>query len=242
MRSASTLVIGIAGLAIWGIAVVAGARSVGTGEETAADFDPSTMETIDITEVPPATTPEVSAEEPDLSAPADADDGQPSSSQPAEAAPDTVRGTTGETITAQAEPQQPATTQTQAPDEGQEGIDLPRPQTSGAGILTFGEKTLKLADIEPTDPARTCTGAGGTQWPCGMLARTQQRLFIRNRTVNCSVDSAEWQGTVETHCRLGEIDLSSWLAEKRLGRHAGRFPAQAAHGKSTLLAPRPVWR
>ncbi|MCM2401160.1 thermonuclease family protein [Rhizobium sp. S153] len=209
MRSASTLVIGIAGLAIWGIAVVAGARSVSTGEETAADFDPSTMETIDITEVPPATTPEVSAEEPDLSAPADVDDEQPSSSQPAE----TAAETTGETIIAQAAPQQPATAQTQAPDGGREGIDLPRPQTSGAGILTFGEKTVKLADIEPTDPARTCTGAGGTQWPCGMLARTQQRLFIRNRTVNCAIDSAEWQGTIEAHCRLGEIDLSSWLAE-----------------------------
>lgn len=209
MRSASTLVIGIAGLAIWGIAVVAGARSVSTGEETAADFDPSTMETIDITEVPPAATPEVSAEEPDLSAPADVDDEQPSSSQPAE----TAAETTGETIIAQAAPQQPATAQTQAPDGGREGIDLPRPQTSGAGILTFGEKTVKLADIEPTDPARTCTGAGGTQWPCGMLARTQQRLFIRNRTVNCDIDSAEWQGTLEAHCRLGEIDLSSWLAE-----------------------------
>ncbi|PZU83731.1 MAG: hypothetical protein DI528_16280 [Shinella sp.] len=213
MRSASTLVIGIAGLAIWGIAVVAGARSVSTGEETAADFDPSTMETIDITEIPPAATPEVSAEEPDLSLPADVNEGQPSSNQPAEAATETTSTTTGETIAAQAEPQRPDATQRQATDGDHEGIDLPRPQTSGAGILTFGEKTLKLADIEPTDPARTCTGAGGTQWPCGMLARTQQRLFIRNRTVNCTIDSAEWQGTIEAHCRLGEIDLSSWLAE-----------------------------
>lgn len=209
MRSASTLVIGIAGLAIWGIAVLAGARSVGIAQEAPADFDPSTMETIDITEVPQATTPEASTEGPDLSMPADQDNGQPSSDPSAEAAAET----TGEAAIAQAEPQQPAMAQTQPLDGGGEGIALPRPQTSGAGILTFGEKTLKLADIEPTDPARTCTGAGGTQWPCGMLARTQQRLFIRNRTVNCDIDSAEWQGTLETHCRLGEIDLSSWLAE-----------------------------
>ncbi len=208
MQSASTLVIGFAGLTLWGIAVVAGARNIGTAEETASEFDPSTMETIDITDVPPAAEPEISSEASSALEPAAQDGEQQSAGLPEENAAEAA--STG-TIIAQTQPQQSSGTQT-ATGQG-EGIALPRPQTAEAGILTFGDRILKLADIEPTDPARTCTGAGGTQWPCGMLARTQQRLFIRNRTVTCDVDGAEWQGTLETRCRLGEIDLSSWLAE-----------------------------
>jgi|GEM_PF-966870 hypothetical protein len=90
---------------------------------------------------------------------------------------------------------------------------LPRPESVEAGLIAFGGRNLKLADITTTDRMRVCPTSKGGDWPCGMMARTQQRLFLRNRTIACEADNADWQGTIEAHCRIGELDIAKWLAE-----------------------------
>jgi endonuclease YncB( thermonuclease family) len=97
--------------------------------------------------------------------------------------------------------------------EGEKGIDLPRPVAESAGILAFGDKRLRLAGISPTPADKICTDADGAEWPCGMLAKTNFRLFLRLRTVNCELDSADWQGTVSASCKIGTQDVSRWLVE-----------------------------
>ncbi|MBV2186514.1 MAG: hypothetical protein KUL88_18485 [Rhizobium sp.] len=90
---------------------------------------------------------------------------------------------------------------------------LPRPESVEAGLIAFGPRNLKLADIATTDRMRTCSSSKGGEWPCGMVARTQQRLFLRNRTIACETDSAKWEGMIEARCRVGELDIATWLAE-----------------------------
>lgn len=69
----------------------------------------------------------------------------------------------------------------------EKGIDLPRPVAESAGILGFGERRLQLAGLTPTPVDKTCPSAKGPEWPCGMLAKTNFRLFLRLRTVNCDL-------------------------------------------------------
>ncbi|CCM74299.1 thermonuclease family protein [Rhizobium mesoamericanum] len=93
------------------------------------------------------------------------------------------------------------------------GEYLVRPIAESAGVLAFGDRRLQLAGINPTPADKTCTDSKGREWPCGMLAKTNVRLFLRLRTVRCDLDSAEWTGTVTTACRIGTQDISRWLVE-----------------------------
>ncbi|MBB3965979.1 thermonuclease family protein [Rhizobium metallidurans] len=95
----------------------------------------------------------------------------------------------------------------------EKGIDLPRPVAESAGILGFGERRLQLAGLTPTPVDKTCPSAKGPEWPCGMLAKTNFRLFLRLRTVNCDLSDPNWSGTATASCKIGTQDLSAWLIE-----------------------------
>ncbi len=97
--------------------------------------------------------------------------------------------------------------------KAENGVDLPRPVAESAGILGFGDRRLQLAGIDPTPPDKVCNGADGGDWPCGMLAKTNFRLFLRLRTVHCDLDNASWSGTTTTSCTIGTQDISQWLVE-----------------------------
>ncbi|ANK84208.1 MULTISPECIES: thermonuclease family protein [unclassified Rhizobium] len=105
----------------------------------------------------------------------------------------------------------PASSQTAGPAE-KKAMELSRPLVENAGSLSFGERRLQLAGIVPTPADRIC-GPAGRQWPCGMLAKTALRQLLRNRSITCDLDTAEWQGTAIASCRLGTQDLGAWLAE-----------------------------
>jgi endonuclease YncB( thermonuclease family) len=102
-------------------------------------------------------------------------------------------------------------------------MELARPAVDNAGILSFGERRLQLVGIVPTPVDRVC-GPAGRQWPCGMMAKTALRLLLRNRSVTCDLDTAEWKETATTACRLGTQDLGSWLAENGWAEAAAGSP------------------
>ncbi|MGO7909730.1 thermonuclease family protein [Rhizobium leguminosarum] len=110
-------------------------------------------------------------------------------------------------------------------------VELARPMADNAGILSFGERRLQLAGIVPTPVDRIC-GPAGRQWPCGMMAKTALRLLLRNRSVNCDLETVEWKETVTTACRLGTEDLGSWLAENGWAEAAAGSPLTAAAEKA----------
>lgn len=111
-------------------------------------------------------------------------------------------------------------------------MELARPAVENAGILSFGERRLQLAGIVPTPVDRIC-GPAGRQWPCGMMAKTALRLLLRNRSVTCDLDTAEWKETITTACRLGTEDLSAWLAENGWAEAAAGSPLTSAAEKAS---------
>ncbi len=91
---------------------------------------------------------------------------------------------------------------------------LHRPLSLSAGVVAFGpDQRVRLADLIETAEDKTCLAGDGTPWPCGAMARTQQRQFLRNRSLTCETSSAAWQGEIRTRCWVGVQDVSSWLAK-----------------------------
>lgn len=91
-------------------------------------------------------------------------------------------------------------------------VRLSRPQTLEAGRLDFAGRRLRLAGLMPTREDKTCPTVDGGSWPCGKLARTHQRLFIRNRSVACDLPDAGWDGEAVANCQVAGIDIATWLA------------------------------
>ncbi|MDH4439137.1 MAG: hypothetical protein QE284_01990 [Rhizobium sp.] len=92
---------------------------------------------------------------------------------------------------------------------------LHRPTSLMAGVVGFSDgQTVRLVDIAATALDRTCPDTGPDPWACGVMARTQQRLFIRNRSLACETASTAWLGEIRTRCWIGMQDLSAWLAKQ----------------------------
>lgn len=90
---------------------------------------------------------------------------------------------------------------------------LHRPVATAAGRLEAQGHSVALAGITPVDPDETCVATDGMSWPCGMVARTAFRNFLRGRAVTCTVADPPSAETVITRCSLGEQDVARWLVE-----------------------------
>ncbi|CAN7272870.1 thermonuclease family protein [Rhizobium sp. LjRoot98] len=89
---------------------------------------------------------------------------------------------------------------------------LRHPVALSAGLIQFGDRLLQLEGIEPEKADRIC-GETGKTWPCGMVAQTAFRNFLRARALLCTVPKNGWQGTLTTACSVNNIDPAGWLAE-----------------------------
>ncbi|WEZ84556.1 thermonuclease family protein [Rhizobium sp. 32-5/1] len=89
---------------------------------------------------------------------------------------------------------------------------LRNPVAVSAGLIRFGDRLLQLEGIEPQDAARVCD-SGGKSWPCGMVARTALRNFLRARALVCRVPEGRWTGTVISTCTVAGLDPAAWLVE-----------------------------
>ncbi|MDO9416318.1 thermonuclease family protein [Pararhizobium sp.] len=90
---------------------------------------------------------------------------------------------------------------------------LLRPLAISAGAIRFGQGLVELDGLSGPTLNRTCAGPDGKTWPCGMMARTALRNFIRGRALTCTVPGADFTGTVTASCELGGKDVALWLAE-----------------------------
>lgn len=100
-------------------------------------------------------------------------------------------------------------------DETRELVLLPRPIADDPGQLTIGKATIVLPGVAPLPLDAQC-GAGAGTWPCGMLARTAVRNFLRSRSVRCEApgDFGEKAETIESRCTLGGEDIGRWVVER----------------------------
>ncbi|MDL2404937.1 hypothetical protein PY650_04530 [Rhizobium calliandrae] len=132
----------------------------------------------------------------------------------------------------------------QKPSEQAKPVELVRPFSDRAGILTIAGKSVQLPGIIPTDVDRMCTGPSGKSWPCGAAARTAFRMYLRGRTIDCDLPSPTWKGTVIGACRYVRIDLSEWLvrfgwAEPEAGSPLSALAEQAKQQKRGIYGDDP---
>lgn len=90
---------------------------------------------------------------------------------------------------------------------------LRRPVAVSAGLVAFEDgRTLQLEGLAPEKADRTCDD-NGKSWPCGEVARTAFRNYLRARALVCEVPKNGWQGTTTAHCVVGNDDPALWLAQ-----------------------------
>jgi len=115
---------------------------------------------------------------------------------------------------------QSADTAPQSVDTAPKATPLHRPVVTAAGVFSYPMGELRLAGIEVLDPAESCLDADGAAWPCGVIARTAFRNFLRGRPLSCVVPPGPWTEPVVRECLVGRDDPAAWLVRRGWARAA----------------------
>ena len=202
MRPAA-FITGIAGMAIVIGLLLAGQARLNSGDGAARDADAGSV----TAELPDANTdgtkPPASLTDEDAALIARAT--EPAAAEPgaAPSPPLSENATANESVPAETLP---------ATADGKDSVELLRPTVENAGLLSFGKRRLQIAGVIATPADKSC-GSDGKQWPCGMMAKTALRLYLRNRTIDCDLPSGAWEDMASAACRLGQQDIGTWLVE-----------------------------
>lgn len=226
-----TTLTGFAGILLWGFLLVNGAQRIGISPEVQTEISTDTLSVEELEqlggETTDPTTEPVEGPEEQLPIPEETGDAAPDGTakdtsvttkpldesgtiRPVE--PETFASPLTDGVTPLERVEGPADKVVE-PVKKEKPVLIPRPNTVNAGTLTSGKRTMILAGLVPTDIERQCPDVSGKQWPCGVVARTSLRLFLRNRSVNCDLPGGEEAGEIATTCRLGERDIGEWLVE-----------------------------
>ncbi|QLF69287.1 thermonuclease family protein [Peteryoungia desertarenae] len=194
MRKIATPVIGAFGLLLWGYLVMAGGQMLA---ESPVEYDLQDLDVPDPSELFP--------EEPQV---------ENRSVRPIE--PEVFSSPVVEEASAleRIEPREPLSTiYTDRPAPTRVSM-LHRPISVAAGVVSFGPgKEIRLSGVDPTPVSKLCGEDGAESWPCGMMALTQQRMLIRNRSLACETVGSDWSGQIETRCFIGVTEIAAWLAQ-----------------------------
>jgi endonuclease YncB( thermonuclease family) len=114
---------------------------------------------------------------------------------------------------------------------------LHRPTAEAAGLVTVQGHKIAIDGIEVIAPDETCSAPDGSEWPCGRLARTAFRQWLRGRAVSCTVPEEAGSETVSTACKLGEQDVGEWLVRNGWARASdgGSYVELAEEAKAKKL-------
>lgn len=105
---------------------------------------------------------------------------------------------------------------------------LYQPVATAAGLLEAGGHKIALDGIAAITPEQECRATDGSSWPCGMVARTAFRNWLRGRAVACTVGEPPARETVITACDLGNEDVALWLVKNGFAvAQPGRLYAEA---------------
>ncbi len=96
-------------------------------------------------------------------------------------------------------------------DEGEPMQLLQRPVALAAGKLESQGRIIDLQGIETVPLEQTCQSSSGETWPCGMLARTAFRQWLRSRAIMCRLPQNDSGAAVATQCSVGNDDAALWL-------------------------------
>jgi endonuclease YncB( thermonuclease family) len=133
---------------------------------------------------------------------------------------------------------------TDAAARGSAKPQLFRPVASAAGRIEADGLTIAIAGIEVLEPEQSCRGDNG-DWPCGMVARTAFRSFLRGRALDCDLPDGELPDRLTASCRLGSQDLGAWLVSNGWAKVSSTGPyageqAEAVEARRGMFGPGPA--
>lgn len=119
---------------------------------------------------------------------------------------------------------------------------LPRPVALDGTRIAYRQGVIVLPGVEALPLAERC-GTGADAFPCGVMARTELRRFLRGRSIECDVpgDFGVRRGEANSACTVAGEDIGRWVVENGWGKATAGGPyveAQAAAKK----ARRGVWQ
>lgn len=111
-------------------------------------------------------------------------------------------------------------------------------EVASAGLLMTKAGAVAIANIEAPTIEDSC-GTGSESWPCGMVARTQLRRFIRGRAVECEIPPGADELPEAARCAVAGQDVGDWLVRQGWAFPSGSTYSQS--GKVAQAAKRGLW-
>lgn len=103
------------------------------------------------------------------------------------------------------------------PDEKWRMTRMFNPVANAAGRIEVKGHRLALAGLEPLGVGERCTW-NGVDWPCGTVARTAFRQWLRARAVQCKVPPTPKSEEITSECQVGKADIGEWLVSRGWAR------------------------
>lgn len=117
-------------------------------------------------------------------------------------------------------------------EEGEPMQLLQRPVAIAAGRLESQGRIVDLQGIEVTPVEQTCQSVSGENWPCGMLARTAFRQWLRARAILCRLPQNDSGAAIATQCSVGNDDPAMWLVANGWAKASAGSPYGEAGKKA----------
>ena len=113
---------------------------------------------------------------------------------------------------------------------------LHRPAVPAAGRFLVGDHTIQVDGITVLEPGQTC-GEEAAKWPCGNMALTAFRAWVRGRAVECRVPGEPLTDEITTDCSLSGEDVAEWLVQNGWARSIEdtRFQEAGAYAEANGL-------
>lgn len=89
---------------------------------------------------------------------------------------------------------------------------------TAAGMFELADMTIILPGIDIVFPDEKCSTNNGKEWPCGTVARTAFRAYVRNRAINCHLPVNRPDKTIVADCLLQGEDPAAWLVSQGWAR------------------------
>ncbi|WP_083594238.1 thermonuclease family protein [Aurantimonas sp. 22II-16-19i] len=138
-------------------------------------------------------------------------------------------------------PRPPLSDDDQQPDTPKPRL-LARPVALDGARVAYRQGVVTLPGVEALPLNERC-GSGAEDFPCGVMARTELRRFLRGRSIACDVpdDFGLKRGEATSACTVGSEDIGRWVVENGWARAApgGAYEEVEAAARQ---ARRGIWR
>ncbi|MGB8816622.1 MAG: thermonuclease family protein [Rhizobiaceae bacterium] len=108
---------------------------------------------------------------------------------------------------------------------------------TAAGIFEINGMSLILPEIEATAANEQCVAPDGRRWPCGAVARTALRNFVKAKAINCNLPDVPPEQAFVAECLLQGRDPAEWLVDQGWAR-AKKDGPHASAGEKAKAAKR----